>query len=257
METQKAAHKIQTQFIQHIYQKWRRISQNQHRNQCINEADFLTFQPIREIPSHALFCIQDQTKWFAFHIDSFAQYIHPLPKDNILNPYTRNPFHPDDIRRFYLSLKWKGLLHQTSLHPAIQQCPYLQSTYYPLPFDKRIDRMIENLNFLETDYLHNTIQSKWFTDLSNSKWYQFYITILFMWNNRLTEEIRNNLNPHFPPFPKKTKTPVKDSLTLCENLLYYGINHECCQIGASIILSSITMVNLEARKKMPYYYHAW
>ena len=55
-----SAHKIQTKFIQHIHQKWRKSTQNQHRNQCINEADFLTFQPIQEIPSHALFCIQDR-----------------------------------------------------------------------------------------------------------------------------------------------------------------------------------------------------
>jgi hypothetical protein len=265
METQNAAHKIQTKFIQYIYQKWRNSTQNQHRNQCINDADFLTFQPIHEIPSHALFCIQDranpyqketQTIWFAFHVNSFAQYIHPLPKDSVINPYTRNFFHPDDIRRFYFSLKWKGLLNQTSLHPEINQFPYLQSTYYPLPFDKRINQIIHTLNYLENEYLQGSIQSKWLTELSKPKWYQFYITMLFMWNNRLTSEIQENINSKFPYFTKKTKTPVKDSLALCENLLNYGINEEYCQMGASIVLSSIAMVNIEAKYKMPYYYDA-
>lgn len=260
-----AAHKIQTQFIQHIHKKWQNSTQNQHRNQCINNADFLTFQPIHEIPSHALFCIQDrankyqketQPKWFAFHVDSFAQYLHPLPKDSVLNPYTRNPFHPDDIRRFYLSLKWKGFLHQTNIHPAINQCPYLQSKYYPLPFDKRINQIVHTLNYLENEYLQGSIQSKWLTELSKPKWYQFYVTMLFMWNNRLTPEIRENVNSRFPDFTKKTKTPVKNSLALCENLLYYGMNQEYCQIGASIILSSIANVNVEAKYKMPYYYDA-
>ena len=275
-----AAHKIQTKFIQHIHQKWRKSTQNQHRNQCINDVDFLTFQPIQEIPSHALFCIQDQTKWFAFHIDSFAEYIHPLHKDNILNPYTRNPFHPDDIHRFYLAVKLKILVYQTciqkhnpmfSKYPYNQQnrinpecksisllyyCPYLQSTYYPLPFDKRIDQIIQNLNFLENEYLQGSIQSKWLTELSESKWYQFYVTILFLWKNRLTPDIRENVNPRFPDFPKKTKTPIKDSLALCENLLNYGINQNYCQIGASIVLASMAMVNVEAKYKMPYYYDA-
>lgn len=275
-----AAHKIQTKFIQYIHQKWQKSTQNQHRNQCINEADFLTFQPIQEIPSHALFCIQDQTKWFAFHIDSFAEYIHPLHKDNILNPYTRNPFHHYDIHRFYLAVKLKLLVYQTciqkhdpmfSKYPYNQQnrinpecksisllyhCPYLQSTYYPLPFDKRIDQIIQNLNFLENEYLQGSIQSKWLTELSESKWYQFYVTILFLWKNRLTPDIRENVNPRFPYFPKKTKTPVKDSLALCENLLNYGINENYCQIGASIVLASMAMVNVEAKYKMPYYYDA-
>ena len=262
---QNAAHKIQTKFIQYIHQKWRKSTKNQHRNECINEVDFLTFQPIHEIPSHALFCIQDrankyqketQPKWFAFHVDSFAQYLHPLPKDSVLNPYTRNPFHPDDICRFYLSLKWKGLLHQTNLHPAIKHCPYLQSKYYPLPFDKRIDQIIQTLNLLENEYLQGSIKSKWLVELSESKWYQFYVTMLFMWNNRLTNDIRENVNTQFPDFPKKTKTPIKDSLALCENLLYYGMNREYCQIGASIVLASMAMVNVEAKYKMPYYYDA-
>lgn len=62
--------------------------------------------------------------------------------------------------------------------------------------------------------------------------------------------------PTIPIFHKKTKTPVKDSLALCENLLNYGINQEYCQIGASIILSSIANINVEAKYKMPYYYDA-
>jgi len=264
-KNQKAAHKIQTKFIQHIYKKWRQTSQNQHRNHCINEVDFLTFQPIHEIPSHALFCIQDranpyqketQTIWFAFHIDSFAEYIHPLHKNNILNPYTRNPFHSDDIHRFYLTIKWKGLLYQTNLHPVIHHCTYLQSKYYPLPFDKRIDQIIQTLNFLENEYLQGSIQSKWLFELSESKWYQFYVTMLFMCNNRLTRDILENVNPQFPDFPKKTKTPIKDSLALCENLIYYGINQNYRQIGASIVLASMAMVNVEAKYKMPYYYDA-
>ena len=283
---QNSAHKIQTKFIKYLYKKWRQTSQIEHRKQCINDTDFLTLQTIQEIPSHTLFCIQDHCKnqetplWFAFHVDSFAEYIHPLQKDSVLNPYTRNPFHPNDIHRFYLSVKLKIVVYQTCIkkhnpmfsnYPYNQRnrinqecksltllynCHYLQSKYFPIPFDKRLKLVIDKLNWLENEYLQGCVQSKWLIELSESKWFQFYVTILFLWNNRLTPEMRNNVNSQFPEFSKKTKTPIKDSLTLCENLLNYGINQEYCQIGASIILASMALVNVEAKYKMPYYYDA-
>lgn len=284
MQTQENifASRIQIKYRHYLFKKWRKISNVDKRHNCINNDDFLNFQPIKNIPPSLLFCLEEKStqKWFAFHACSFYHYIHPqypesneitFPKDKT-NPYTRTVITEAQMEKFYIYIKLSFLIYKWTYLPISHQTYMLKRiilmNFNPTPFDKRLKNIVNTLNFIENDYYYyhydayklRNIDAKWWTELTPNQWIQFYILLLRFWDTKIEKEEKQKIAPDMPIFPHKI--PIKEgpkmALELCEYLLSnIGLEHNEGHTGCTIILTSISMVHPKAKKILNYYQDLW
>lgn len=279
-----SAQKIQIQYRHHLFKLWKKISNVDKRHICINNDDFLNFQPIKDIQPSLLFCLEENItqKWFAFHADSFYQYIHPLqsdinrytfPPDKKTNPYTRTPITETQLEKFYIYIKLSLLIHSWTKLPIPNETYILKKiirlNYNPIPFDKRLKIIVNTLNLVENDgyyYFHyddsklRNIDIDWWTELTPNQWIHFYIILLRIWDTKLEPEEREKIASNMPIFPHKIpiKEAPKMSLELCEYLLSnIDLEHNYGHTGCTIILIAISMVHPRAKKTLNYYQDIW
>lgn len=283
MNDQPYARKIKTQYRRHLFQKWKTYSNHRFLYQCVNNEDFLDLKPINQIPPSQLACIKDETskKWFAFSLDSFYCYLTThLPQThqchqtitNKTNPYTRTPISSKQIKHFLKAIKYYLLIQPWTQFPILSQAHAFQETFLPqfspLPFDRRLEKIICKLNWLENtdvsyDFYENnqtkTIRSHWWTTLKSNQWILFYLTLLKIWDTRIDALTQTHICPHMPIYAQRI--PVKKgpayALEICENLIFSDVEQHYQQIGCSIILSAISMIHPDAKKDLYYYRDTW
>ncbi len=248
--------KIQTQWRKWLIRSFKK-SQGPaifNRKLCNNVDDFLTTETMDEIDYYFFISYKDKDGFvYGFNIISLYNLIL---KENISNPYTRNPFTEDFLTTIKKRTIYNKILGKVN-HSINEQIQY-----------KTIDQKIIGL-FQKMDSLGNYTQSEWLTKLPYYKLKRFVIELYDIWNYRaqLSPETKllicpPNGNP-FSNIPLQSiehNTNINVSLIkhycyiIINALIYSAVLRENQALGAIYVLSALTLVSNEAAETLPWLY---
>ena len=126
------------------------------------------------------------------------------------------------------------------------------------------------LLFTEIDQLGHYTQSSWFTNLERREYLRYFRCIHDIWVFRaqLSSDIKHKICPLWDPFiflttntsinlVEMTKEQLANlCLSVMEDIVYTGIDHEFKVLGAFHVLVALTIVSLPARGNMPWLYES-
>lgn len=236
---------------------------NNNKSLCVNDTDFLTMENLNEIPDFNFYSFMDDDKIiYGFDINSL---IRAIKKDfNFRNPYNRKPLPILKINKDIASIlrlnKIFNLKDENTTNAS------LSNELSTLSIAKKIE-----LKFLsicqKIDELGNYTDVKWFTTLNRSQIIKFITELYDIWSYRaqLTNQIKRNICPNGEPCSSINLYELNiisiENLKLkmiyfIENLIYNGINRDSQYLGASYVLSALTLVNESAAESMPWLYYS-
>jgi len=260
---------------------------------CVNESDFYTLEPIKDIPKEYLYTFKNGEFIYGCNIISFIY----LMKNNtiIKNPYNREILSEtikNDIIKLYNFIKIifglpydapqlktcnkntykltrnSTVLHNVVLHQEID-AEIIQERMNKIREIRRhtINVRINEL-FMEIDQLGNYTNSSWFSNLQINEYIRLFRTLLDIWNVRgqLTTDIKRKICVIHDPFygiinniyiREITIDIIRDAcLQVFENLVHCGIDIEHRKIGAMHALTALTVVSLNARNSLYWLYES-
>lgn len=232
-----------------------------NKSVCVNDSDFLTMENLNDIPENRFYSFKDDDNViYGFDMLSILKAIN---KDNFFkNPYNRKnlPISKikndiDNILRLNIILKLNNIEDDINKKDDISN----------LSINKQIQ-----LKFLsicqKIDELGNYTDVNWFNSLSGIQIIKFFHELKDIWAYRaqLSEETKLQIYPHGDPFQEYSNIYQLNYITIedlkikmikiIENLIYKGINSHSQFLGASYILSALTLVNENAAQSMPWLY---
>ena len=235
-----------------------------NRSLCVNDTDFITLDPLYEIPAIYFFSYTIDHHIYGCNIYSLAEYIK---KNGVKNqPYNRSPF-PEDVLSDFFTL-WsiikilqqfpEDVINSNNRDPKTELIVQLQNIR-----NKTIVTRIQEV-FMEIDQLGNYTNSQWFSSLSNDQYYLFYRQLFHIWA-RLPIDIRSKICILGHPFighqrdenEQITNHYIKEAcLFILENFVYGGIDIEYRKIGTLHALSALTIASIHARNSMHWLYES-
>tara|TARA_B100001173_G_C15976275_1_gene542334 strand:- start:138 stop:1139 length:1002 start_codon:yes stop_codon:yes gene_type:complete len=242
-----------------------------NRKICTNDTDFYTLEPLGNINYYDFFSYKDEEGFtYGFDINSLITLLRK--KSVINNPYNRNTINFDTIRNVSIISKLNKQIHginnesfnseQTMREQTIDRMNNIRNN--------ELNQRVRNL-FYEIDLLGNYTSPNWFHNLSIDDCILFLRQIWDIWNYRSNMPMltRKRICPYFFPFHegvhninirhnniRNLEALKKTSITIMENLIYTGINDEYKQLGAILVLTSLTSVSNEAREQLPWLYES-
>jgi hypothetical protein len=252
------------------------------RNLCVNENDFYTLEPIREI-HHSDFYSYSDSNGFIYGFDLNSMITMMKKQSTLQNPYNRDKFDITNIRQIIRLAKLSIAFYKTNNSSEQKQEP---SNFVVNQGDntilsrrtiilnklqeirnKPIQTRIQEL-FIEIDSLGNYTQSEWFSTLDRIQYIRLIRVIYQIWDYRsnMPIDIKHKICPYFNPFSSHVSLgrmnlfDMEQSkhacLTIFENLIYTGIDSEIRKIAALHVLSALTVVSTPARISMPWLYES-
>jgi hypothetical protein len=279
--------------IQSIYRGWvTRLSMKlrgpafKNRTLCVNDKDFITMEPLNEIPVYNFFSYEDDKHFkYGFDITSLIQSLKQNGK--LENPYNRERISSsiiNIIRKLYrLSfIVFADFKNENEKPTPVQNNRNRQinnnvrqpiNNYNPEQ-QNRINRLHEHrLNnplsqritdlFLELDHLGNYTNANWF-NLSTANYVRLYRHLYDIWflRTQMSRETRYNICPLQTPFSGERNIIleldyVKNAcVEVFENLVFTGSDDEHRRLGAFHALTALTIVSADARQAMPWLYES-
>lgn len=281
----------------HIYNFFNKIYLNlreeykSNKNNCVNETDFYTFEPIVNIPDNQFFAYNEKDVYYGFNIFSLKELIYRNKK--ALNPYTREIIPPNIIEKIHKFIKIINILepnvkdvNKEPIQPLpitntlinnlgnISNTRFLGNNIYPtvtslqqtilinklmeirkLPIEFRVKEL-----FREMDLLGNYTNYEWFTKLERSQYIRFYNQLQHFWENRLSQNVKFQIcsltgTPFYNIFITYNFTTelIREAcLIVMENLVYTGIDEESQKLGAIHILIHLSFVSDIVRRAIPW-----
>lgn len=256
--------KIQKCFKNYLNQKIISLKGPAFKNKdiCVNDTDFLTMEKIIDIPESRFYSFKDDDNViYGFDMTSLLSAIN---KDyHFKNPYNRKTLPISkitsdihNILRLNIILKLNNDSDDSNGH---------QDDITSLSINKQIQ-----LKFLsicqKIDELGNYTDINWFISLSAAQIIKFFHELKDIWSYRaqLSFETKQEIYPYGDPFddistiyqynyitPQDLKIKM---IKIIEKFIYKGINSHSQFLGASYVLSALTLVNEHAAQSMPWLY---
>ena len=263
----KASIKIQTCFRRWICRYMIRLQGKAVHNRalCINDVDFCTMEPIKEISNDYFYSFTDKNEFtYGFDITSL---IEMFKRNNKTNPYTREPWSTSHINEIVTLYNLCFILHEGFSKLNI---PYIQpktnvinnrritqsnlTEYNPItrPITREedlvrytnivnirnntIDNRINEL-FIEIDLLGNYTNREWFDNLELRDYIRLYRKLYEIWYYRgeLSREVQNNICPFYSPFDGIFTRPL-----LHNEIQLQQIKTACLIVIENMVYSGIT-----------------
>jgi hypothetical protein len=240
-----------------------------NRRICVNDTDFVTLEPLSEVPNQLFYSYTDNKDFtYGFNITSLLQIIKM--KGRINNPYNREKLDKqklDDIITLYniSFLIYSDFKIENEPFTTNRSRPIIRNAqptvaqnnnhYVPPPIfnlnliseeqQLRLNRLTEirertvnqriNDLFMELDQLGNYTNSFWFTNLDRGQLIRLYRSIHDIWNYRsnLTREIRLKICPYMNPFQNVfngERPPVN-----ANNIMFDEIRRACLLVFENLI----------------------
>jgi len=265
---QKCAIRIQRRFRCFLFQQAYRIS-GRMNSQCVNDTDFYTLDPLREIPYPRHFSYRDENG-FLYGFDVFSLMNLFQRERHIRNPYTREILSASETHKI---LTLYHIIHlifpevcEEELHVFPTRREMVEKKLRELstrPVARRIDEV-----FMHIDYLGNYTQSIWFSRLTKLQYAFFYESYYSWWTNRsgLSSSLKRDICYVENPFSDIRQRPVEEvsreeyqfaCLELMEYMVYTGKDEECQRLGAMHVLTQLTGVSHWARASFPWLYESF
>ena len=250
--------KIFRQYILKIYNKCHGPSAIK-RHLCINESDFITLDTLKEIPYNNFYSFKDKDNYI-YGFDVISLYnLFESSKKQCLNPYTRNVF-PDYVMRDILKLLKFSKLLKIDIDLIIKEDDVSLETIFKLRVVKIFQKM---------DELGNNTDIKWFMDLNNELLIKYIRYLVDIWNYRadLSFSIKreicppngnpfNDLNLNIDLVSSDINKMKNIVLLIMEKLINLGIKRDSRVLGATYVLSALTLVSESAAQALPWLYYS-
>lgn len=232
---------------------------------CVNDQDFYTFEPLKEIPKFQLICVTEPGgSVYGFDVSSIVQYELKLDAGvNLTNPYTRSEMDPS----FFAELDRISAASKMGIVPTILDIDNTQEVN-SLPFEKKVELRAISL-FQHINSLGNYSDASWFMGLSRSRLIRLIRELYDIWNFRLhiTRETKRNVCPPLgSPFDigmnvstsSTSDMELKDVvLSIFENFVYRGVDRDAQCLGSFYVLGALTLVSTIAAEASPWLYQSF
>ena len=204
-----------------------------NRDLCVNGTDFITMEPLNEIPQEYFYSYADNKEFiYGFNVASLMQMIKT--KSKVENPYNREKLNEKTIETVKTLYNLSFVIYETFRNEN-----ELQNTHSNRIKQHRINRRSQNRNhnvndniqfveitaetiavnrllqlrarpineritnlFMEIDSLGNYTQSSWFSNLDRVRYIRLYRNLYEIWNYRsnLSREVKQRICPNSSPF---------------------------------------------------------
>lgn len=230
-----------------------------NRTLCVNETDFSSMEPLKEIPFNQFFSYADvDGKIYGFDIISLYNLLDDEDlKDS--NPYNRNPI-PNKTK-----MNFKRLLSISKIMGEnVDMNLVVEEVTDPV---KLIEMRTLNL-FREIDNLGNYTNPLWFTQLNQRQVVKFLQELRDIWiyrahldNTTMMEICPPNGNPfNILDMNMILNMPLYNikivALIIIDQFVKNGIDRESRILGANYVLCALTLVSTEAAGALPWLYQS-
>jgi hypothetical protein len=260
-----SAIKIQKIFRRHLVSKWMELKGT--RENCVNDTDFYTLEPLNEIPYLYFIKYVDVSHNVNYGFDIKSLCTLATKNKKFENPYNRENLKTTFGTKMVKVVKLTNILfpgndlmmdianvYESSTTVATESF----STFFQNLDQLTLNQRITNL-FIHIDNLGNYTNSEWLTQLNEDRRYYLVVKINQLWN-KISNTLRRQICPHISPFsagffgqlPAVINTEM--IVKMAEVLVYSGIDNEHKQLGAMYFLSGLTLVSVNARNQMPWLY---
>lgn len=261
---------IQKTFRRHLVLNWMKLKGT--RENCVNETDFYTMEPLNEIPYLNFIKYVDTTHNVNYGFDIKSLCTLATKNKKFENPYNREnmkvPFGTKMIKVVKLTnilfpgndlFKEIGTIHE-SANIFVEQQTQEQAFFaryeglQQMPLNQRITDL-----FIHIDSLGNYSNREWLSNLNEDRLYYLILKINQLWH-RIPHSLRNRICPYISPFSPEVfgagqvNLNVSMVVKMAEILVYSGLDDEHKQLGAMYFLSGLTLVSLNARTQLPWLY---
>ena len=254
---------IQKNYRRHLIRRYCKYSGEAllKRKQCINDTDILSLDNISTISFYQFFSFTDQdNNTYGFDLKCLANWLNKS-KGNPTNPYNRNTLSSDVLNAINKKIRLSKIL----------QFPLLLTIQHTIPKQHEQSYEFRILKVFQTiDELGNYTNPEWFLSLSRFQKTRFIRELYDIWFYRLdlTNEVRRNISPRGNPFRRfalniqvdiiavSEEVLNKFILSVMEEFIYYGSTDDYRNLGASYILTALTLVNNEVAVALPWLYQS-
>jgi hypothetical protein len=258
--------KIQKNFRRHLVKKYKRLHgpASLNRKLCTNADDFVTMDPIEEIPFHQFFSYQDVDGFiYGFDIVSlYNLFIQSKNPDVIQNPYNRNII-PLSIIKTIKNMISLSLILKININLHYEDDT--QNVSNEKAIELRTLSLFQNINALG-----NYSDYQWFHSLNKMELIKFAKELNDIWNYRaqITFETKRNIcPPQGDPFRNLSILYIynepnifnikKVILEVLEKLVNNGVDKDSKSLGAFYVLGTLTLVNETAATSLPWLYQSF
>ncbi len=255
--------KIQKTFRGYLVKKYKQLRGPAiiERKICTNHDDFVTMEPINEIPFNQFISYKD-TDGFIYGFDIASLYnLFLKTKTQINNPYNRNPMPKYVFKNISLLLKISKIL----------QLPVnlgFENVMNNVTLEKMVEFKTVKL-FQEIDALGNYSNPEWFLSLNLFEIKKFAKELFDIWHYRakLSPEMKSEICPpigkpfreislHFLNTEKNIWSIKNTLLVVLNKFINSGTNKDNKTLGAYYVLAALTIVNSDAATSLPWLYES-
>lgn len=254
---------IQKTFRRRLVFKWIKLKGT--RENCVNDTDFYTLEPMNEIPYLYFIKYVDTTHNvnYGFNIKSLctlasknSKFENPYNRENMKTPFGTNMVRV--VKLTNILFPQNDLLTESIALPSEQTREQVFNAYYEglnqMPLEQRITDL-----FIHIDSLGNYTNREWLTQLNQDRLYYLVLKINQLWH-RIPNSSRMRICPYISPFSPDIFEPLPVQITIdmvvrmATILTHSGIDNDNKQLGAMYFLSGLTLVSQNARNQMPWLY---
>ena len=254
---------IQRQYRKHLLQQYINYSGPAvlKRSICVNDTDILTLDNINSISFYQFFSFTDDDgHTYGFDIKSLTNWLTKQKKGST-NPYNRKDISIIHLNNMNKKIKLSKIL-QFPIELYIK--PH-QPTHSNQTYELRLLKVFQTI-----DELGNYTDPNWFLSLNRHQKTRFIRELYDIWFYRLelTPHVRNNISPRGNPFRRfalniqidiiavTEEVLNKFILSVIEEFVFYGTTEDYRNLGASYVLTALTLVNTDAAIALPWLYQS-
>jgi hypothetical protein len=258
---------------------------------CVNDTDFITLDPLDEIPFYDFYSYQDSTGFiYGFSVSSLVSLLKQ--KGKLTNPYNRENMDVKMMNQIVSLHKSKKILFaslqvgepgKSTENNAEISNNILNQNIETMHVNDVINReLIERMRiiqekpliirvqelFMEIDQLGNYTDASWFNNMTTNSYFRYYRYLQDIWiyRGQLSNETKRNICSITDPF--RNNYLIRNSimvehdhikkmcLNAMEHMIYTGIDIEYRKLGALHVLSALTIVSTAARQSMMWLYES-
>jgi len=233
-----------------------------NRSLCTNNFDFLSMEPLDEIPFEQFFSFKDEDGFiYGFDLLSLHNLIYKC-NGAVKNPFNNKPIHAkviEDLRSLLRLSRIIGFTIITEISDVTKEVSNKKTV------ELRALTLFQNI-----DALGNYSNAEWFLVLNRVQLIRFLRELVDIWSYRATlsmETKRAICPPQGNPFSRMLTYNVLQTmenidelrrhiLEIMEKFVVSGIDKDNKCLGASYVLSALTLVNSDAATALPWLYQA-
>lgn len=231
-----------------------------NRSICKNDTDFFTLEELKDIPNSQFFSYEENNNIWGFNILSIYNLFIKNNNKEVYNPYTREIINYNIFNNIKKIIKVSKILDR-SINIILNN-----DDTSITPKKRNEIKCLELFQII--NQLGNYSDHSWFINLNRQSLIRFIRELIDIWEYRaeLSTEIKCQIcYPYGTPFrfvdTHRLNTTnfiqlQKTILSVISQFITKGTSQEYCNLGASYVLCSLTLVSPPAAEALPWLYHS-